>query len=179
MASFYGCRKLLKQDNLHNSLVQLAIHEFRTKPAAVINYLNSRIPPSHVPFWQNMPVSELYSVYQSMSVSSVKVVSMIEDHCQPSTPSEERVSGYLRPYVGNMNQTDLQQFLRFVTGASVCSNQGIIITFNHLDGLARRPIVHACGNTLELSVSYTTYSEFVKEFDSVLKNDDSYIMDSY
>lgn len=46
----------------------------------------------------------------------------------------------------------------------------IIITFNKLEGLARRPISHTCTSTLELSSSYSSLTEFTEEFLNVIAN---------
>ena len=86
---------------------------------------------------------------------------------------------YLRQYIGNMTLEELRLFLRFVTGSSVCSATKIEIQFNMLSGLARRPISHTCSNLLELSATYLSYPEFVKDFKHVLSDKTyTWIMDS-
>ena len=49
---------------------------------------------------------------------------------------------------------------------------GISVTFNRLDGLARRPIAHTCNFSLDLPTTYTTFSDFVSEFQAVFNNED-------
>ena len=44
----------------------------------------------------------------------------------------------------------------------------ITVAFNNLSGFARRPIGHTCESILELSSSYTTYPEFVDEFEQIV-----------
>ena len=83
---------------------------------------------------------------------------------------QERVYGNLKLLIRNMNVEELQAFMRFVTGASVCLSKSIEITFNTLDGLARRPISHCCDCVLELPVAYSNYPEFAYEFHSILAN---------
>ena len=69
--------------------------------------------------------------------------------------------------IGNMNVNEDGNFLRFVTGSSVCSSTGITITFNSLSGLGRRPIAHICDCVLELLSTYMNYDDFYDEFLSI------------
>jgi len=93
---------------------------------------------------------------------------------EPITASvgEQRVFTYLQQFIGHMKIEEVQKFLRFVTGSSVCISQSIKVTFNSLSGLARRPISHTCTSTLELSPSYVSYLDFSTEFSSVLSQED-------
>ena len=92
--------------------------------------------------------------------------------------AEDRVFGYLLSFVGNMKQNELRLFLRFVTGSSVLLAKQIMVSFNGLTGLARRPISHTCECHLELPVSYATYPEFELEFMKVLTSEVSWAMDA-
>ena len=82
--------------------------------------------------------------------------------------NQERIFEYLRLYIGNMENCELRRFLRFVTGSSVCSSEGIRVSFNKLSGIERRPIGHTCSSLLELSSCYQSYEEFMQEFRAVL-----------
>ena len=72
-----------------------------------------------------------------------------------------------------MKINEVQRFLRFVTGSSVCLAERITVQFNGLSGLARRPIGHTCPDMLKISTNYDTYLDFTTEFNRVL-NDDEY-----
>ena len=87
----------------------------------------------------------------------------------PGTKSsnEERVSAYLTTMIGNISTNELRSFLRFVTGSTVCSSTEILVTFNSLGGLARRPLAHTCDSTLELSSTYMNYEEFYLDFKAI------------
>ena len=74
-------------------------------------------------------------------------------------------------FVGNMKPDESHTFLRFVTGSSVCPAKNIRITFNNLDGFARQPVSHTCSSMLELPTMYKTSSEFMTEFQEVLRSD--------
>ena len=102
-----------------------------------------------------------------MSVSVFKVLSLIKEPIL-DTQRKEEVWMYIRRFVGNMTTDELRTFLRFVTGSFVISVPSIDVSFNTLDGLARRPIAHTCTATLEVATTYCTFLEFVDEFRNVL-----------
>lgn len=178
MISFYGCRQLPSPSNFAKILVEIAKCKFYLKPAAAIQSLCSGIPEAHRSFWEKMSVLQLYTIYRAMFVSPEKVVTYIETNCEPENNTQERVLMYLRQYVGSLSRNSLCLFLRFVTGSYVFTGRGIIVTFNKLDGLARRPIAHTCGCTIELPVTYSTYTEFQSEMDGILKSQEVFVMSS-
>ena len=169
--SFYGCREVPRPQTLKHIVLQIANFEFKMKPSAAIASIRSGIPTKHLPFWEKMSIADFYSTYTALSVSPAKVLKMMDD-CLTSNPCEERVLSYLRQYVGNMHLDELRAFLRYITGSCVCTSEGIAVTFNCLDGFGRRPIAHTCSCTLELPTTYVTYTDFVTEFQSVLRNED-------
>lgn len=139
--SHYGFRQVITPQNLRSSVVRVALCEFVLKPSAVISGINRGIPSQHASFWQELGWSGLYSLYKAKSVSTGKVLKMFSEE-EGINPDQERVLLYLRQYVGGMNNDDLSQFLRFVTGSSVCMAKKIQVTFNAETGIARRPIAH-------------------------------------
>ena len=44
------------------------------------------------------------------------------------------------------------------------------MSFNRLDGFARRPIAHTCSARLELPSTYSSLPEFISEFRSILSD---------
>ena len=163
----YGCRSSPNPQNIKVLMVQAAKYMFLVRPAAAVSQLNMGIPDLHRSFWATMEVGKLFKVYKCMSVSTAKVLHLLEEP-QMDTPSKEEVWLYLRRLIGNMTNDELRTFLRFVTGSFVISISSITISFNNLDGLARRPIAHTCTGTLELSTTYNTFLEFEGEFRAVL-----------
>ena len=73
-----------------------------------------------------------------------------------------------------MKNDEVRRFLRFVTGASVCSTERIVVSFNTLTGIARQPIAHTCSSLLILSSTYQTFEEFAKEFRAILFGDEEW-----
>ena len=179
--SRYGCRQMPYPNTLKCIIVDASRYEFLMKPAGPLSMMHSGLPKSHTQFWSQQSIKDIHNVYTALTVTSLRVLEMIEDpDC--ANPNEERVLSYLKQLVANMNKDELRAFVRFVTGASMCVASSIRVTFNALDGFARRPISHCCDCTLELSVTYATYPEFVTEFRSILSdmhNNYNWIMDAF
>ena len=165
--SGFDCREAPSVDTFSHVVCDISNYLFIRKPCAFINDVRAGIPPVHQGFWKAMSCRDLYDLYRSMQASPAKVLSMLSE-VVPSTPKEEAVLSYLCQYIGNMRHEELQIFLQFVTGSSVCTANPLVVSFNNLEGLARRPVVHTCGYTIELSTSYASYSDFAQEFSSIL-----------
>lgn len=176
--SSYSCREIPRPSTLRSVIQRVARYELVTKPTAALSAIHSGVPKMHEPFWSRMSIQQFHMIYRSLSVSTGRVLSLIEEPLL-STPAQEQVWSFLRRFVGNLTQSELCTFLRFITGSFVAGAGSIIITFNRLDGLARRPISHTCSCTLELPVTYSTFMEFDSEFRCVLSNPDySWRMDA-
>ena len=90
-----------------------------------------------------MSCEKLYSLYSAASVSVRKVLDLMLEP-EFTNVMQQDVWVFLRKFIGSMNTIELRAFLRFVTGSVViCVNQ-ITVTFNSIQGLARRPIGHTC-----------------------------------
>ena len=161
--SRFGCREIPSHLNLKDILIKVAQYEFIAKPLAAITMISTGISAS---FLSNKSVEEFHKLYLALTATSAKTVEIIEASC--NNENEERVLGYLQQYVGGMTQDKVRRFLRFTTGSSVCLAKKISVTFNIVCGFSRRPISHTCDCVLELPSSYTTYLDFVYEFDEVL-----------
>ena len=172
-----GCRQIPNALNLRSLMVQAARYTLLIQPAAALSMLHSGVPKQHASFWATMSLKKLLSVYQALSVSVSKILNLIEEPFMSSS-AQDKVYQYLRRFIGNMTQNELSAFLRFVTGSVVVSVPRITITFNSLQGIARRPISHTCSSTLELSTTYSSLPEFTSEFRSVLSDSYSWRMDA-
>ena len=164
--SRFGCREIPSHLSLKDILIKVAQYEFIAKPLAAITMISTGISALHASFWSNKSVEELHKLYLALTATSAKTVEIIEASC--NNANEERVLGYLQQYVGGMTQDKVRRFLRFTTGSSVCLAKKISVTFNSVCGFSRRSISHTCDCMLELPLSYTTYLDFVYEFDEVL-----------
>lgn len=177
LLSRFGCRKVPNHDNLRNLVVDVAKHEFIAKPLAPLYALQSGIPVPHLEFWRQFTLDDLYALFKELRANAAKVLQRIEVPDDMNC-AQENVVGYLRRMIGGMRVTELSNFLRFVTGSCVRMDEAIIISFNSLSGLARRPLAHTCGCRLELPVTYLTYMEFEREFKALLDSEYAWIMDA-
>ena len=112
----------------------------------------------------------LYGLYIALTATPSKVLEKLDEPIATSV-AEQRVFKYLQQFIGHMKVEEVQKFLQFITGSSVCISQPIKVTFNSLSGLAQQPISHTCSSTLELSTSYATYMDFSTEFSNVLSQE--------
>lgn len=166
--SQFDSRQLPTPANFKQQLLQVAKYQFTIKPMAAIASINSGISPAESAFWKGKTVDDLYILYQALTADPSKVLELLTEPEDELNSSEQRVYLYLKQFIGNMRSDELQNFLRFVTGCSVCPSNNIKVIFNTLSGLARRPISHTCDNTLELSSVYINYQDLASEFQEVL-----------
>lgn len=164
--SRYESRVLPSPSNLKQQILQVSRFQFIVKPMPAVVMINSGIAREEVPFWKKMSTEQLYSLYRVLSASSLKILQLIQEP-EDLTKDQERVLQYLKTYIGNLRVAELERFLRFVCGSSVCPDE-INVTFNSVSGLARRPIGHTCSYTLELSTMYPSYLEFENELNQIL-----------
>ena len=121
--SRYGCRQIPTPSNLQ-LLQQIAKYELCVKPTAAVAAIHAGIPSIHSAFWNNLTVQDVQSLYKSLTVTASRVLGILQ-FPEPSTHAEERILGYLSNMIGNMNDVQLQNFLRFVTGSSVVLGKDI------------------------------------------------------
>lgn len=91
-------------------------------------------------------------------------------------PRNSKTSGLHCGYVYTnmrMKVEEVQRFLWFCTGSSVCISTPMKVVFNGLSGLERRPIAHTCDCKLELPRTYSSFLDFATEFTAVLAHEDN------
>ena len=173
--SQFSCRQRPTPQNLRDVIVQMAQHEFLTKPLAALSGLHSGVPVVHFGFWNQFSIDRLFKLYNASRASPKQVIGKL---IEPSVidVNQQRVFSYLTNFIGNLSGNDLTAFLRFVTGSSSMMVKDIQVSFNALTGIARRPVSHTCSCELQLSTCYSTYIEFAEEFYSVLRSSDAWEM---
>ena len=169
LLSRLGCRELPTPQNLSRLIAEVAEHEFAVKPGSALYAMHSGIPTDHRSFWERQTVEKLYQLYKALSASPSKVIEMIQEPEEMSS-AQLRVFGYLIQFLGSLNIDDLRKFLRYVTGASVCSATLISVTFTGASGLGRAVGAHTYSNTLSQPTSYATFPEFATEFQLILSD---------
>ena len=178
LVSRFGARKLPTKENLKAMIRDIAELKFIIQPLPACHLMNQGIPTCHKDFWATLTVQELHALFQSMAVTARKVVESIVPPAVYNNPNEERVFEYLLQSIGTFQTEEQAKFLRFVTGSSVFIDRQILVTFNSLSGLARRPIAHCCSCTLELSSEYDSYFEFSQEMKMVVNDQSAFIMNA-
>lgn len=173
----FGCRQIPQPANLKRIVVQLAQHEFITKPLGAVQALYSGIPKCHYDLWRKFVIEQFFTLYNILSATPQAVLKKLIEP-SPMKADEQRVFNYLTSSIGNLSQEMLQCFLRFVTGSSSMMANQISISFNKLTGIARRPISHTCSCVLELSTEYLSYLDFSGDFNHVLTSNESWNMDA-
>ena len=168
----FDCLEVPKPCNILKLCERSARYLCLTKPFAVVTEFGRGVPSEHREFWNAKGVSGLKRLLLALSVSPSKLLESIEEPLLVS-PAERRVFGYLTQYIGHMKVDEVQKFLRFCTGSSVCIVKPISITFNSSMGLTRCPVAHTCSCTLEPSHMYSTYLEFANEFNCILQAEDN------
>ena len=108
-----------------------------------------------------MPILDFCEVFHALAASPEMVIENIAERTFEDQIKNGCSDTLLNTY---LSFTDAWRFLQFTTGSSVCVTQPIRIVLNNLMGLLRRPIDHTCSCTLELSQSYATYLDLLKNF---------------
>ena len=135
--SRFDCLEVPKASNLLKLCEQSARYLFVTKPFAVILNMSKGIPEQHRPFWGGKDTDTLYRVFGALAVNQQKVLESIEEPLFTSQ-AEEKVFSYLTQFVSCLKTDELQKFLRFCSGSSVCIDKPITVSFNNTLGLGRR-----------------------------------------
>ena len=171
----FCCQHKPTPKNLRSLIVQIAKHEFLTKPLAALNSLHGGVPVCHAGFWAGFSVDRLFRLHRASKGSPEHVIDkLVEPPYMDS--NQQKVFVYLTSFIGNLTHKELMAFLRFVTGSSSLSEKRMHVSFNNLTGIARRPISHTCSCELQLSTSYISYIEFSEEFYNILRSSDAWEM---
>ena len=123
---------------------------------------------ARLPLMQVLPtVKAIEKLYDKMKATPRKVIAMIDS--TPQNQEQQQALSFLKQYIRSLDSTTLAKFLRHCTGAEVMSVEKLTVEFNAVKrGLARRPIAHTCGPTLELPATYLSYNELRTEFVNIL-----------
>jgi hypothetical protein len=175
--SRYGCTEMPTGSNLKRLVISVAKHIFIGKPLGLLYKLRSGVPLPYNAFWEKYSVETFYELYKALNATIESVLSVIVEP-EDMNAAEKRVFNFFLTFICNMKNDELRTLIRFITGSSVLVTKEITVSFNHLKNLARRPISHACGSVLELSVAYSTFPEFEEEFKAILVSEYSWIMDA-
>ena len=152
--------------------------EFLIIPMAIVSYMRSGITDL-VSLKTSLPVQKISELYQVLSLTFAHVLKNVRAECEDLIPEEERVYNFWTVYIGGLDGDQLLKFLHFVTGStSTPLGKGIMVSFNSSQGLSRAPLASTCNNTLTISTTYESYSDFKNEFNLFLNSSKIYEMGS-
>lgn len=93
----YGCRQIPSPSTLSQIVADIARFVFLTNPMSALCMINSGIPSQHHPFWSSKSPADLYHLYQALTATPTKVLSLIDKpYC--ANQAQKLVFGYLRQY---------------------------------------------------------------------------------
>ena len=84
------------------------------------------IPRKHKDFCKDVTVHHLMQVYLASNSTAYNVLKVIKEPLVLQ-PLQKTVYGYLLQYIGNMRNTEVRNFLRFITGSFALVVDGIDI----------------------------------------------------
>lgn len=167
-----GVRTSPTKENLKALLLQAAHNQLIQRPKYALVNIAEVAGPTLRKFFPS--VQEMQKMYADLKPTTRKVLKLFT--ASPTTPAENQSLGFLRQYIRELDEVPLRKMLRFVTGADVICVEHIKVIFTRWIGLARRPIAHTCGPTLELPSTYKDYPELRAEMENILSSN-SFAMD--
>lgn len=97
-------------------------------------------------------VKTMRELYSDMKPSAKKVIKAMQ--ATPTNDSEKQSFDFLKKFVRSLDGPSLKIFLKFVTGSDALVTDNISVSFTAMEGMARRPVAHTCGPSLEVPSSY-------------------------
>ena len=145
--SNYKCYRCITEDNISQTVNELAHQEILQKPRYIIDCFSKTLGLLKVysPFQY---VSSLKETYDIKKPTSRKVIKLLV--ANPSSELEHACLDHLKRYIRSLEGSAVNQFLAFVTGSNVIASSSINISFVELVGVSRRPVVHTCDPLVEL-----------------------------
>ena len=159
--STYKCFRQPTVQTIRTTGLELAHQELIQRPRYIAE--------CWAPVVATLKTRELYS---DMKPTSKKVIRALK--VTPSNDSEKQRFDFLKTFVRSLDAPSLKIFLKFVTGSDALVTDEISISFIATDGLARRPLAHICGPTLEIPSIYQVYNEMMEEFNNILTEKESW-----
>lgn len=114
-----------------------------------------------------MPLDVLHDIIKEKTPST-KAVKELLLFPKNMTPPQAVVARYLKKYIGEVDISTLQQFLRFCTGSNLIESK-IEVQFIETSEFEKRPQSHTCASILKVPVGYHNYPELRSDFNSVLR----------
>ncbi|KAM7406967.1 hypothetical protein PAMA_002936 [Pampus argenteus] len=167
-----GVRTVPTPDNLKAVLVQVAHKQMIQHPKYALDNIAEVAGPILRKFFPS--VQDMKKLYEDIKPTTRKMIKMIT--ASPANSAENQSLRFLHQYIRGLDEIGLRKLMRFLTGSDIICVKEITVTFTSLEGLARRPIAHTCGPTVELPSTYNSYPELRAEMKAILSSN-TYVMD--
>lgn len=174
----YDYAVVLTESNFHQHLAQLARHVVCVRPKTLLDKMRSGIPQVHMQhFWSFLHQDLLTILFQALQPTASRVIARLKTEDDHEASSRQvRVLNYLKGFLRETSQVELETFLVFVTGKKSMPRQPITIAFTTERGTLRTPRAHTCSSMMELPETYESYDTFRSEFKHLLASDEAQTM---
>ena len=174
--SAWRCCRIPTKDNIKDIMFELAHQELVQKPRYVVHCWSPII--KMLQFDESFQTFDgVLRLFMEKQPTAKKVVKALE--VETSKEIERLTLDHLKRYIRSLEGKAIERFLHFITGADCLTGNPIkvIIIFNSLAGLQRRPISHICGPTLEVPTTYASFADVASEFNNILKDEQAWSFD--
>jgi hypothetical protein len=166
------CHRIPEAKELLPMILHVAHKEIIQESSYAIETMRSIDHKRFVSFFPDC--SAIMAVYDQLEPSVSKVLNLLE--ANPQTTEQNKCLSYFQRFIRGRSSNDLGRLLRFLTGADVICVEKIQVSFIKATGLARRPIIHTCGPSVELPETYLHFPDFRSEWEHLLANEASFEM---
>lgn len=111
-------------------------------------------------------VSAVSALYKAKVPTANSIIALLKS--DEKLPAHSKTMQFLKLFIRSLDKEKLHKFLRFTTGADIICVSHIDVEFTDLRGLHRCPVAHTCGPLLQVPCTYSTYTEFRREFSCIL-----------
>ncbi|KAK3742020.1 hypothetical protein QZH41_014346 [Actinostola sp. cb2023] len=169
--STYKCFRLPTKDTMRTILLELAHQEIIQRPRYIANCWSTIIGifKTNISF---SSIEKLRELFSGMNPSAKKVIKSLQPTI--ANESEKQSFDFLKKFIRSLDKSSLKIFLKFITGSDTLVTESIQVSFISVEGMARRPIAHTCGPTLEVPSTYQSYNEMSEEFNNILRAKESW-----
>lgn len=158
----HECHTIPTEENLIPLMSQLGHKALIQEPMYVIECWRPIV--MHLP--SQLSPDDLHRVIQQLTPTSKGVKGLLQ-FPDVMNPPQTVVARYLKKYLGEIDLSTLQRFLRFCTGSNLMGKP-IKIEFIETSDFERRPQSHTCSGILKLPIGYHNYPDLRSDFNSVL-----------
>lgn len=164
----FNCRSFVTVSNVKQVILEIARQELIQKCHIIAS--SWRKPFAQLKKLENFSSMEnIRAFYENLEPTARKVLALFSDVSTNDTAEKDALN-FLKRFIRGLDQIMLKKFLKFTTGADMLIVRKIDILFiKPTSELARRPIAHSCGPTLELPNTYANFCELREEFNNILQ----------